>query len=656
MAYDPAPLLSYVRFYWTVVTQLKAACEHVERAHATAKAELLPFHEPLVPVRSQALEEAMAEPHSWTPVLSELWAPQDPENLSGLCDVYEVIGRFSFQGEENKNLGRIQSIVAMTRNEIAAQRKRMDVLAQLPEAARQAAQRIQAEEVTRAGDLRREKLDELIPLAESVRVRAKQTMDAMRGVPLPDLSNADTAAEEYKKYVQKLDHVYQTCLPYLRKAISSLYAFVNAEPGAAWPETLPLIAEMPAELVSVPPMDSAELNQARAHLTALDNEEIQMGRARDEIATGLARLEGEMAAMLSKDNEVQAEMDTAAAIFDFASASEQSEVCEAQLSSMAQQKAQRLQSAGEVWQKQKATEAGIAVLEEELRGRSQEIAQVSEKLAKEQGDEPVLFGKDDWRQKVAALSGQLDQLRAIYSQRVAALNQLKIDMSAIAVQVQNEQAQGALLERTEAEAQAKLSALRAQIREIGTKLGSQRPVRKVAPADAQAALGTLQQGRIEIADRIARLKTEMRRQKEENVRVLTRQKQIGIERQQFQSMLQNAQVLATEGREAALRQLALQRRAAVERHVNEVLSGLEKSLSAVDVVFVDPVREVLLKSTEPNLALAEMVLAQAEKVTPVVQALSRALMPVLESEEAALSQIQREFCDMAVVACKAAWN
>lgn len=656
MAYDPAPLLSYVRFYWTVISQLKAACEHVEQAHLSVKAETEPFYEPLIPVKSQALADAMAAPVSFKQALSELWVPKDPENLTGLCDIYEVVGRFSFQGEENKNLSRIQSIVAMTRNEIAAQRNRMTELSQLPETARNAAGRIKAEEVLRAEQERKEKLAAFGPLADSVRVRAKQTMDAVRAVPLPDLSHAETAAEEYKKYVTKLDQVYQTCLPYLRKAISALYSFVNAEPGAHWPETLPLIAEMPAELVTVPPMDSAELNQARANLSALDGEEIQLSRARDEIATALARLEGEMAALLAKDNELLAEIETATAIADYAHSSEQAEGCEAQISALTQQKALRMTAAGEVWQKHQATAAGIKVLEEELTGRSAEIAQLSEKLAKEQADEPVLFGKDDWRQKVAALSNQLDQLRSIYSQRVAALNQLKIDMSAISVQVQNEQAQAALIERTMADTQAKLSALSGQAKEIGQKLGTSRPARKVSLSDAQKALGALQQGRIEISERVDRLKAEMRRHKEDNVRVLTRQKQIGQERQQFQGMLQNAQVLATEGREAALRQLSVQRRQAVERHVNEVLLGLEKSLSAVDAVFIDPVRELLHKHTEPNLALSEVVLSQAEKAAPIVLSLSRAVLPVLEAEEAALAQIQSEFCDMAVSACKAAWN
>ncbi len=71
-------------------------------------------------------------------------------------------------------------------------------------------------------------------------------------MPIPDLASADTAAEEYKRYAIKVDQVYQTCVPFLRKAISGLYAFVGCEPTATWPDALPLERALPAELCSVP--------------------------------------------------------------------------------------------------------------------------------------------------------------------------------------------------------------------------------------------------------------------------------------------------------------------------------------------------------------------------------------------------------------------
>jgi hypothetical protein len=656
MAYDLTPLTSYVRFYLTVVTQLATACENLSRTHGEVSAALDPFRAPFAPLASPTLAAALDAPPSLTAAAFALWRPDDAEGLTGIADVYEVVGRFSFQGEDNKNLARVQALVASARNEIASQRGRLSDLLRLPGTARQSAGRIAAEETARAAAARAEKAAAFGPLADQVHARARQTHEATRAVPFPDLSSAETASDEYRKYAAKVDQVYQTCLPFLRKAIASLYAFVGLEPTATWPDALPLVREMPGELVTVPPADSSELKQAQASLSALGEEEIRLARARDEVAATLTRLEGEMAAALGRDIEIEKEIQTATAIVDFVTAHEQSEAAKLALASLEQQKAQRVQAAGEVWQRHQATEAAIKVLEEELQARTLEMNQLQEKLAAERGDEPVLFGKDEWRARVAGLDTQMEGLRSAYNQRLGTLNQLKIDMSAVSVQVQTEQAQGQLIDRQLADTRARLDGLLAAMKQIGADLGASRPARSVPLADAQQALGVMQQGRMENGQRIDRIKAEVRRQKEETVRVLTRMKQVGVERQQFQAMLQNAQVAATQGREEALRQLALQRRSAVERHVGEVLSNLEKSLSSVDAVFIDPAREAMLKATEPRQEVSAAVLEHAEKVLPVVERLARELEPALLSQDASLGQIQREFCDVAVDACKAAWG
>jgi hypothetical protein len=153
-----------------------------------------------------------------------------------------------------------------------------------------------------------------------------------------------------------------------------------------------------------------------------------------------------------------------------------------------------------------------------------------------------------------------------------------------------------------------------------------------------------------------RLKAEVRRQKEETVRVLTRLKQIGVERQQLGAMVQSAEMVVSRGREEALLHLAAQRRAAVERHVSEVLGTLEKSLTMVGPVFVDPARKVMMDATEPRPEASAAVTEAADKVAPVVEKLGRELDAELLAQDAALGQIQREFCDVAVSACRAAWS
>src|SRR5262249_721452 len=152
------------------------------------------------------------------------------------------------------------------------------------------------------------------------------------------------------------------------------------------------------------------------------------------------------------------------------------------------------------------------------------------------------------------------------------------------------------------------------------------------------------------------LKGEIRRQKEETVRVLTRLKQIGVERQQMDAMVQSAQLAATEGREEALRHLATQRRQAVDRHVADVLGTLEKSVTMVGQVVGEAARKVMLDALAPRTSDAAAVLDGADKLAPVVEKLARELDAELLAQDAALGQIQREFCDVALSACRAAWS
>src|SRR5262245_16802072 len=191
---------------------------------------------------------------------------------------------------------------------------------------------------------------------------------------------------------------------------------------------------------------------------------------------------------------------------------------------------------------------------------------------------------------------------------------------------------------------------------MGAALGASRPARPVALAEAQEGLGMLQQARVDLAQHVAKLKDQMQKNKDEGLRVIARLKQIGLERQHVQAMVQSAQVAATQGREEALRQLAAQRRAAVERHVSEVLGSLEKSLGQVSLVFVEPAREAMLKSLEPSEEVPKAVLESAGAIAKVVDKLKSELDPELLAQDAALGQIQREFCDVALSACRTAWG
>ncbi|PKN43057.1 MAG: hypothetical protein CVU63_12340, partial [Deltaproteobacteria bacterium HGW-Deltaproteobacteria-20] len=262
MAYDLAPLRSYVRFYQSVVTQITAAWDALQRTHETAQKALVPFAQPLAPVRSQALAAALAAPPALPPALGALWHPRDEKDLSGMTDVYEVVGRFTFQGEDDENLARIQAVVSSARNEIHIQRTRLGELAKLAEAARASADRLEAEEGKSAAERKAAKLAAFAPLTAALHQRAKQTMDAVRGVPVPALVDVKAASEEYRAYAKKLDQVYQTCLPFLRKSIEDMYEFAGCEVPSTWPEHLPVQPDLPEEFLMVPPSDSPELKRA----------------------------------------------------------------------------------------------------------------------------------------------------------------------------------------------------------------------------------------------------------------------------------------------------------------------------------------------------------------------------------------------------------
>ena len=655
VSYDLTRLSSYVRFYQTVVNQISGAYQNLDRIHTVAREALGPFAAPLAPVGSAALVTMVAELAPHREAFAELWLPVDAKDLTDLNDIYEVAGRFGFQGDDNKNLAHVQALVAGARNQILNERTRLSDLRELPAISRTAAARLAAEEQARATAERTEKLAAFGPLAETVVVRAKQTIDAVRAVPAPDLANAENAAEEYRKHAAKLDNVYQTCLPFLRKAIQNLYAFVAAEPPSSWPDTLPLTKELPPELVTVPPAGSEGLTHAQSGLAGLAEEELQLGRARDAVSTAAARLEGEMAAAQMKDAEIGLEINTAHLVLDMALAGEQAEVTKAQLEALLSGRSARVESAGAVLSRQRQIEAAIKLLDDELRRRSVDMQALDAALVEARKDEPVLFGKDEWRAKIAALEEQRAQHQAAYGQRLSALHQFQIDHSSVSVEVQTEQAKQALVERQIVEAQSKLASLEGVIREMGTKLGASRPSRSVAPDEARKALASMQQAKLEVGERMELLKAEMRRQKEEAVRVLGRVKQLGVERDHMKTMVQSAQVAATQGHEEALRQLARERRAAVERHVGEVLATLEKSIAHVGPVFVDPAREVLLKATEPRTEISAGVLKAADEVAPIVDKLYQELEPDLLAQDATLGQIQREFCDVAIEACRTAW-
>jgi hypothetical protein len=267
----------------------------------------------------------------------------------------------------------------------------------------------------------------------------------------------------------------------------------------------------------------------------------------------------------------------------------------------------------------------------------------------------VLWGKEEWRAKVAVLESDIERGRSQYVERKGLSNQLGIDLSAVAVEVQTEEEQGKLVERWIEGERKKRTEAQERLRVMTGELGAGRPSRPLATADAEAMVEAARQARAEIVQRMERLLAETRRAKEDGVRIVARQKQLEGERQRWRAVLEGAAIQATQGRDAALRRLAEQRRSAVEAHVSEVLGALEQSIASVDAVFVEPVAQALADADAIADPASARVRAAADAIAPVVAELTREVLPKLLAEDAMLSQVQREFCEAAPAACIAAW-
>ena len=656
MAFDLAPLRSYVRFYLTVVAQLDAAWEVLDRIHATAADRLSPFAEPLALLQSPVLSAAIGPPPAPPAASKELWQPQDPKDLTGLTDVYEVVGRFSFQGIDDENLHRVQALVSAARNEVHVQRTRIAELNKLPDLAQSTAERMDAEETRSDAQRRANRIASFSPLALMLQQRAQQTGRAVREVPIPDLRDVNAASNDYKSYAKKLDQTYQTCLPFLRKALQDMFEFAGLLVPPSWPDSLPIQLELPPEFLAVPPADSPETKRAKASVEALREEDIDIGRARDELAATLSRLESELTQYVAKDAEAAQELDRAGTLMTYATTLQALEQMRRNMASLEQQKAQRTQTIGDLHKRHKETEQTILALEKELATRKHEIGEVGQRLAVERDNEPAIFGKDDWRNRVADVEGQIAQLRSAYAQREGLFNQLKIDLSSLAVQAQNESSQQTLIDRWVADTTAKEKKLADDARGLENKLGAGRPLHSPSVADAEQLQAATQTVRAEIQERIERLKAQVRMNREEGTRVTSRIKQIEVERTKMQGYMQSAVDAANRGHTFALDQLAVRRRSAVEQHVNEVLGELEKSLNSIEAVFIEPARDAMLRNEQPAASRAAIVRENAGLIRPAVEALAKELDVDLLDQDARLGQLQREFCDRALEACKSAWG
>ncbi|MBI4951926.1 MAG: hypothetical protein HY908_07820 [Myxococcales bacterium] len=656
MSYDLAPLKSYVRFYLAILSQLERVWQSLCAIETAVREELGPFAADLAPVGLPALATLTDPPRTLPAELAALWRPEDPDELDGLCDIYEVVGRFSFQGERDANLAAATALVATARGAIVENDEALRGLEPLGARARATSEALAAAEKARAAADRSDRAARLEPMIEAVLLRAKQTQDALHAVPIPTLADAATAGEEYRRLRARLQQVYQTCLPFLKNAIAAVWAFVDAPVPQDFPEDLPLVPELPPELVALPEAGSEDLDKAEKTLASLALEAQGLEQTKAAIASELGKLEAQAAAILARRDEHRADIELARALLDWARATEVQATLQRKANELERELAPRVALAS------KAT-TEVADLKTELEADTKEaeekavaIAALEAELAELQKKEPLLFGKDEWRGKVAAAQSNLEAERLAHTALGQSVAQRRMELTAAEVRVGTAQAEQAITERSLADVRTRRVEVDRELRALAEKLGSKRPARPVPPSEVEEIAVALEHKELGVAAELERVRAEQQRKKEDALRTIARGRQIEVERQHAQARVDGVRVARAEGIDAAHRRLAADRRAAVEEHVREVLGALSKSLVQVGPVFVDPARERLRVATEPDFGAAERVAAAAAAVAPVVERLLAERGPEIVAVGELLGRIQREFCDAAPAACRAAWG
>lgn len=656
MAYDLEPLKSYVRFYLAILSQLDRVWQSLVATEIAMRDELGPFAVDLGPVSLTAVATLTDPPRTLPEEMAVLWRPEDEVDLTGLRDVYEVVGRFSFQGESDANLGDVAALVQRGRSAAHENGEALAALTPLPALAKQTAERLREEEETRAAAERTDKTDRLEPMIETVLLRAKQTQDALHAVPLPPLDDASMAAEEYKKLRARMQQVYQTCLPFLKNAIDKVWAFVDAPVPQAFPEELPLVEELPAELVAIGIAGSEELERAERTLEALASETEALKRVKDEIAARLTKLDGDLGVADAKREESTADIELARALLDWVQTTEQVTSHRARAADLEKELGDRVAIAARFAQDAGRLTAELHVQAAKLAERTTALEAAQTGLDELRKKEPLLFGKDEWRTKVAETETYVTAERAFVAQLAQTHAQHRVELSAAGVRVQTAQAEQAIVERSLTDVRGRAMEAEKALRSLAETLGSKRPTRTVPAREVEEIVVALEDKGLKVDAEIERLRAEQKRFKEDGLRTIAREKQIELERQHVQARVESARIARAEGIEAADRKLAAERKSAVEEHVREVLGALSKSLVQVGSVFVDPARDRLRQLTEPDFTASERVAKAGEAVAPVVERLLAERAPEIASVEELLGRIQREFCEAAPAACHAAWG
>ena len=655
-AFGPGPLASYVRFYLAIRSQLARVWQSVVAIENSLRDELGPFAADLAPVSHEALKILVDAPRVLPADLEVLWQPEDEAELSGLNDVYQVVGRFSFQGERDENLARVATLVALARQATVENATALQGLAALESRSLATADSLAQAESARAASARSNGTVRFDALAETVLSRAKQTVDALAAVPVPAFDDPKSAAEDFKKLRARMQQVYQTCLPFLQGAIAQLWGLVEGSLPQSFPAELPLVEDLPLELLQITPVGSEEVEKAEKTLATLAEEGASVARTKSALTEELAKLRGALEVLESRRSENAADLELAVTLHDWARTHELLNQQQQRINELEKDLSGRVTASGALAEAVTRARADLEQREAVAVEKRALFAAAQAALAELEKKEPLLFGKEEWRSKLADSRDHVSLFGSELEGLETALGQRRAELSATAVRAETAGTERSIAERSLLDARSRRTEIERNLTALAEKLGTRRPTRPVPPSETEELVLALEKQRSLFEQEGLRLKETERRHAEDGARAISRQKQIDVERQHVEARVEGARIARAEGLEAAEKRLSEQRKLAVDDHVREVLGALNKSIGQVGTVFIEPAREKLRQSTEPNFSQAERVRQATQLVAPVLARILAERAPELAAISELCDKIQKEFCDPAREACTRAWG
>ena len=317
------PLHPYVRYYLTVLGQL----DEVQTALSRSRKDVLDTIHPYADVLTAANDEsawygAKADAIALQLSTNKLWRPLDPTALTGLTDVYEVVGRFSFQGDDDSNIAHLETLVRETQHDVDAQRTWLTALAKVPSGATRLAEGLSQQELAAQDKDRKTRLEPFEPVAAALREQCAKVLDAVRGLPRPNVATLESANANYQEYVQRLQSLYAKALPYLRRSLADLCSVAQVDVPPSWPDTIAFADTLPADLLTATPDETPSVTAVRTQLEQAEQQIAAIVRAVEEGNLGQRKREQDKLAAMARDEELKVEVEVAKNIVRWATQSD----------------------------------------------------------------------------------------------------------------------------------------------------------------------------------------------------------------------------------------------------------------------------------------------------------------------------------------------